>query len=1023
MMRRCYDDPRFIALALLVILVGGTVGFKTRLTQEDPESLVRWGYVTTKLAGSEPSEVESLVSEPIERILREAGSVHSIESSSLRGVSLVFIRLTDDETNVGKAWTRIQDKLSEVASKLPARASVPVLNYERQWGSHSRVIVLYENEGNEVAPGVLARWAKELDSRLSFVVGTRFTETFGMPNEEILVEIDEKAIAATKLTIDEVSYRIRARDSEGLDATSQTDGLTMPVSLIGDMDELDRLRALVLRGDESGGQLQLGDMATIHRGEYLPRDQSVYFRGRRGVVVAARMDESHSIDNWTERQIAELTAFESLLPAELGIELLFSQKVYTDRRAGSLYANLAMGMVLVVCVVCLMMGWRAAVPICAALPLTLGVVFLLMIPFGISLHQMSIAGLILALGMLIDNPIIVVDDIQRRLDRGVARPDAMQQSIYRMRKPLLGSNLTTILGFTPILLIGGPTGEFMEQLGWSVIACLLGSLLLSLTVIPVLAAWWLRPAPMAQVAASVERGDRSLARDPIRRGYRSLLGHAVRLPLVTCVVSSIVPVLGFLWSSSLKEQFFPSAERDHFHFSVRLPTQASVQETERVALAAREVVMKHPEVAEVTLFVGRSAPKLHYSMVALEDNRANYAQGLIQLNTPRVSLELVQKLQDELDQQILEAQCVVTLIEQGPPTPAPIEFRLYGPSLERLAELGHQARRLLMRVPGVLHTRMSLDAGGPQLGFDVRQSESENAGMLDEVISNQIRDLLDGSIATTMSEEIEEIPIRVRLANSRASDPNRVLSIPLLTSEQTPRLVSLGSVASWSIDQQVFSIHRRNSSRCNIIYTYVRSDQLPIVVENAFKELLKNEGYWLPPGYRADFGGVSAERASAVEELKLYSAIVVVGMLAILVLTLGSFRLAGVILGVGTLSIGLGLLSLWLFDYPIGIVAIVGIAGLMGLAINDSIVVLSECQLGVQHGKPVDACVYDATRHVLTTSVTTVAGVLPLILSGGDFFPPMMIVIAGGIIGATFIALGFTPACFRMLTRPRAQFG
>jgi multidrug efflux pump subunit AcrB len=426
--------------------------------------------------------------------------------------------------------------------------------------------------------------------------------------------------------------------------------------------------------------------------------------------------------------------------------------------------------------------------------------------------------------------------------------------------------------------------------------------------------------------------------------------------------------------------------------------------------------MKHPEVQDVTLFVGKASPKLHYSMVALEDDRPNYAQGLVQLNVPMVSNELVRRIQDELDAGIAEAQCIVTLIEQGPPSPAPIEFRLYGPSLEQLAELGEQAQRLLMKVPGVLHTRTSLDAGGPLLGLDVRQSEVEHSGMLDEVISRQIRDLLDGSIAATMSEEIEEVPIRVRLTDSDTSDPNRVLSLPFISTQQDSQLMSLGSIAEWSIDRQVFSIFRRNSSRCNIVYAYVRPGFLPIAVEDSFQELLNREGYRLPPGYQADFGGVSAERDTAVGNLMLYTMIVVILMLSVLVLTFGSFRMAGVIFAVGTLSVGLGLLSLWLFSYPIGIVAIIGIAGMMGMAINDSIMILTECQLGRLRGIAIEDCTYHATRHVLTTSVTTVVGVVPLILSGGDFFPPMMIVIAGGITGATFLALGFTPACYRILT-------
>lgn len=1028
-MRHAYRDPRLVVLALALIVVSGVAGFTTRSSREDPKSQVRWGYVTTQLPGAEPLEVESLLSEPIERAVREAGSVRSVESSSLRGVSLVFIRLTDEVSDVTSTWSKIQDTLTEVTGELPARATVPILVDERRWSSHSRIIAIYEKpdangESRYSAPGVLARWAKELDNRLSFVPGTRYTETFGIPDEEILVEIDEEVIASTMLTVQEVGDRIRARDSEGLDSLSQSQGHTMPVSLAGDIDSLDRLRDLVLRGDDDDRQLQLGDVATIRRGERQPLDESVFVGGKRAAVVATRMDDAYGIDLWTQRQRELLDDFEELLPDELGMSLLFSQKRYTDERASNLYESLGMGMMLVVVVVCLMMGWRAAIPICAALPLTLSVVFFLMIPFDIGLHQMSIAGLIIALGMLIDNPIIVVDDIQRRLDGGVPAVDAFQQSVRHLATPLLGSNVTTILGFAPILMLGGPTGEFMEQLGWSVIACLVGSLSLSLTIIPILAAWCLRPRPSGRLSDAILAATDQVKYVPPQRGwlksfYYRFLSFGMRFPLLLIILSVTVPVIGFSVAPTLKEQFFPAAERDHFHFSVRLPTHASVVQTQDVAKRAREILLEHAEVESVSLFVGKSAPKVHYSMVALEDNRPNYAQGLVQLNTPGVTIDLVHQVQAELDRGLPEAQCIVTLLEQGPPAPAPIEFRIYGPSLEQLADLGEQAQQLLMQVPGVIHTRTSLDAGGPLFGLDVNQSEAEQAGLKDDVISRQIRDCLDGQVAANLSEEIEEIPIRVRLADNYANNPERVLSLPLVTevssSQETPQIMPLGSVAKWSVDQQVFSIYRRNSSRCNIVNAYIEAGQLPIAVEDDFRSLIQRSGFEVPPGYRYDFGGISFERDSAVGNLVLYSLIVVVLMIAVLVLTFGSFRLASIIAGVAVLSIGLGLISLWLFNYPIGIVSIIGIAGMMGLAVNDSIVILNECQVGVAESHPVEESVFGATRHVLTTSVTTVAGVLPLILRGGDFWPPMMIVIAGGIVGATVIALGFTPASFQIL--------
>ncbi len=213
---RSLENPRLLILALCFISVGGIAGFMTRTGLEDPQSQVRGGYVTTYLPGAEPQEVESLVSEPIEQVLREAGTVRAIESSSLRGVSLVFIALVDEIDNAEDSWSKLQDKLTEVVGRLPPAASTPVLVDERAWGSHTRVIALKETGDLSVPLSVLARWAKELDTQLSFVDGTRFTEAFGIPDEEVVVEVPAEALAATKFTINEIA---RAHSTTRFDRT------------------------------------------------------------------------------------------------------------------------------------------------------------------------------------------------------------------------------------------------------------------------------------------------------------------------------------------------------------------------------------------------------------------------------------------------------------------------------------------------------------------------------------------------------------------------------------------------------------------------------------------------------------------------------------------------------------------------------------------------------------------------------------------------------------------------------------
>ncbi len=1004
MLRRAYHDPRFMILLLLLIVISGISGFTTRPKLEDPKSKVRKGQITTYLPGASPSEIESLITEPIEKALREAKAIRAIESSSLRGVSIVFVRLTDEVVDVSESWAKIQDKLSEVTGSFPDRASIPTLVDERRWDPYTTVVALIDTTESSLQSAVLARWAKELENRLRFVSGTRFTELFGLPEEEILVEVTEETIANIGITLAEIAKKIQQRDSEAPDATSQTLQFNMPVRLAGGVDDLDRLRNVVLRGTSKGNLLRLKDIATVRRTEKLPVTTSSFVNGKRAVVIGTRMDTNYIIDSWTARQTKALEEFAKTLPAGLSMELLFTQKQYTDERSNHLYGSLGLGMVFVIIVVWLMMGWRAAIPICAAIPLTLLGVFFLMIPFAVSLHQMSIAGLILALGMLIDNPIIMVDEIQRRSEAGESTENAIMNSVNHLMRPLVGSNLTTILGFTPILLIPGTTGEYLGQLGWAVIACLTISLILSLSVVPVLAAWCLGPRKQSFVTPQQTEGH-----------YVTRLEWFLKRPWLTVSLSILLPVMGFAVSGELEEQFFPQAERDHFHFSVRLPTQASIRSTERVALKARDLILEHSEVEDVSLFIGTNAPAVHYSMFASDENRPEFAQGIVGIRSGKVEPDFVRQIQHELNSGLPEAQSIAILLEQGPPTVAPIEFRIYGPSIDQLSELGEVARKIMMEIPGIVQTRSTLDLGGPQLALNVRQHDAESLDITDEILAHQVSHQLDGIILTTMSEQIEEVPVRVRIEGGDKSEPERVFSLPVISPKG--ELVPLGSVADWSIGRQLFNIPRRNSSRCNIIQGYVAAGELPIVLENKFKKAIAESGFALPLGYRSDFGGVSQERNSAVGNLLAYAAIIEVLMLSVLVITFRSFRQAGIIGVVAILSLGLGLLSLWLFNFPMGLMAIIGLLGMMGLAINDSIVVLTDAKQAILSGKTVTESVVHSTRHVLTTSITTAAGVSPLVMAGGEFWPPMMVVIAGGVLGATFLALGLTPALYIITSR------
>lgn len=278
------------------------------------------------------------------------------------------MELTDEVRDVTASWAKIRDKLPEVAEKLPEQARIPTLVSERRWDSYTTVVALVDRADPPLQPAILARWANELESRLRFVPGTRFTELFGLPKEEVRVEIEEEAIAATGLTLSDIAGKLRTRDSLAPDATSQTLRFNTRVGLSGDVEDLDRLRSVVIRGTEDGRLLRLRDLAEVTRTEQLPAQSLSLVDGRRAMAIGSRMDTDYIIDSRTARHRKVLEDFRQALPEGIELKTLFSQKQYTDERSNGLYVSLGLGMLLVIIVVWLMMGWRAALPICSALP-------------------------------------------------------------------------------------------------------------------------------------------------------------------------------------------------------------------------------------------------------------------------------------------------------------------------------------------------------------------------------------------------------------------------------------------------------------------------------------------------------------------------------------------------------------------------------------------------------------------------------------------------------------------------------
>jgi multidrug efflux pump subunit AcrB len=745
--------------------------------------------------------------------------------------------------------------------------------------------------------------------------------------------------------------------------------------------------------------------------------------GRPAVVVSATAASGVRVDDWASLARQRLAEVRADLPEGVGLHTVLDQSRYVEERLDGVIGNLITGSLLVVAVSVLMLGGRAALVVGSALPLSALMVFGWMRLMEIPLHQMSATGLVIALGLLIDNAIVVVDEMEQRLRSGTSPGQAVRDSVSYLLVPMLASTLTTVLAFVPIATSPGATGEFIGTIGLTVILALASSLSLSLTVLPALTARLQRWQPLGPRQRWWDQG---VSPAFLRRPYRRILLQGLRRPRRAVALSLVLPVLGFLVFGSLEQQFFPPTNRDQFQIEMRLPQQSPMARTEALAMAVRQQIRRDHRIEDVHWFLGESAPPFFYNVIAGEENAPNYAQGLVQLRGADQVRETIRSLQGVLDNAFPEAQILVKQLEQGPPFDAPIELRLEGNDLGVLRATGDSLRRQLTLLEAVSHTTASLSEALPRVALAVDEEQAQRSGLDNRAIARQLQAGLEGAVGGSILEGVTTVPVRVQVADAQRADLQQVASLDVVAPGSGER-IPLTALARLQLEPEVASIARRDGQRINTVQAFLVAGALPDTVLRQFRQQLEREGWQLPAGVRLTYGGEVDAHSDAITNLLSTVGVLLLLITATLVLSFRSFRMAALIASVALLSVGLAVLALKVSGSLFGFTAILGTLGLIGLAINDSIVVLNAIRTDAfaAAGDPdaTIAVVLQATRHVIATTLTTVTGFLPLMLDPTGFWPPLAIAVSGGLMGATVLALFYVPAAHILLARVASTQG
>jgi len=1016
-----YRRPRYLLMIIGVTLAAGLGSLQTMPRQEDPETIRRFAMVHTPFPGADAQRVEALVTVPLERALAEIPEFGEVLSRVRSGMSTISIELAStvaSDTEADEVWMRVQAQISAAEADLPPGLHSYLQRFST--AADSVVLGLTWADGSPAQPEILRRLILDLQDQITARARPRDSTLYGVPTEEVIVEVIPTALQATGLGVADVGAAIAARDARLSAGSLRGAERELTVELGGTLQGLEDVGQTVIRAGGFGEAVRVADVAHLKRGVREPPESYVLIDGEPGMALAVQVPEATRVDLWAQQVRRVAADFQSTLPAAIRLHSMFDQSVYTSARLSSLAGSLLLGLVLVLAVLVASMGWRAAGLVALALPLTLGASLAVMNAFAIPINQISVSGLIIALGMLVDNAIIAVDSYGRHRREGNAPGEAIVACVRHLAAPLLAATATTVLTFMPLVLMPGNAGDFIRDLGYAVAISLSLSYALSLTVI-------------LAVAGLLDRGDASsraaaghgLALPALRVRLEHLYRATLHRPKQVIALCCLTAAVGFAASTTLDGQFFPVIDRDQFEIRALLPPGASLEQSLDLAERLHAYLAADPEVEHSQWFVGGQPPRVYYNTTVRYEGQRNVAWSFVTARSADAVDALLPRLQRELGEAFPEAAVIVQPFAQGPPVAAPLAIRIVGPDLAEQRRLGESLRKLLAETSGVVYTTAFVAAGEAKAVVEPDLDAIAAAGLNVVAVADELRAALDGVAGGLVLDGDQIVPVVTRWPVELRHGPDflTTLHIPTSTPAQpwSPPEIPLSSLARVELVPVASGVYRRNGERVNEVQGYLAPFEIPSRALAEFRRRLADSELVLPPGYRLEFGGEEEGSGQAQGQLAGVLAPLLVAVFGVLVLAFNSFRLTLLIWLVAIASIGFALGTLWLFHQPFGFMAAIGCMGLIGLAINDSVVMLAGIRGDPEAARGVPAGLVRValreTRHILSTTITTIGGFTPLMLWGGNMWPPLALVLAGGLIGGAVLSLLMVPCAYLWLTQ------
>lgn len=1006
-----------VLLATVAAMLFGAFSYLSLPTREDPSITVREAVVSTRYAGLPAEQVEEWITKPLETRIRQVGEVEHIRSTSLRGQSLIHVEIQDRYFDLAQIWDDVRQKVEEARGQLPDGTEPPVMNDD--FGNVAVVTAALTSD--QFTQAEQLQIAEHVRARLYEVEGTRKVELHGVQPERIYIDISESRLANLGLTPVQLASQLSDRNVMSPAGVMESGEQRLALQVSGEFPDLDALRASDIHLPD-GGTIRLTDLGSVTRGYVDPPTQTAYHNGERAIVFAISMADGYSVLDYGAAVKSRLDDIKTQLPAGYTLDIMTFQ---ADQVANAVYGvslSVIQTLTIVLAVVVLFLGVRTGLIVGSTVPAVMLVTLALMGILDMTLQRMSLATLVIALGLLVDNAIVVAEDFKVRLAQGLSRDTALKQTGGELAMPLLSSTLTTILVFLPLMLAEHVSGEYTRSISIVIALSLLTSWLLSLTVVPIWCYRFMkRPADNPDSGSHQQLPAPAALSDRLFRGmsskYEIVLRRCLRhRPLFLLAVVALL-VLGIGLMQVVPKKFFPDSDRQQVLVYLDMPSDSASSATDQQVQAVSRALtdsLGH-QLTGVAAYAGFGGPRFVLSLTPIDPapNKGFLVLNVTQRNQVAPVMTAVRQL---LAQEFPQLAAQVTRMFLGPSDSNLLEILVKGPDREVLYDTAARVAEELRAMQGSRDVRQSWEARIPSLRIQVNQAQADRAGVTSADIANSLKGAIDGHTLSQLRQGDTLVPIVLRYPEAVRSRLERLKSLVIYPLNAPGEGVPLSQVATIELDDGYYRIDRHDLVRAITIEG--RNDGLTAedMVPHIAPALEKLEAS-LPQGHWIEFNGVVVQSAEGQAAMQANLPLCLGLILILLVAQFNSYKrplLIVVTIPLVILGVSLGLLAL---RADFGFMVLLGIYSLAGIIINNAIVLIERIDRERQaDSASLQEAVVRASvrrlRPIVMSAATTILGLLPLIVGKDPLFYAMASAMAFGLGLGTLMSLGVVPVLY-----------